>query len=176
MGNRKLKASNIKLEKSDEKGMLNANALMNYLPKALKAICEIKLPNGFGSGFFCKIPISENNNILLPVLLTNNHVLSKDLINSKDYIEININGENKTISLKERNKWTDEKIDFTCIEIKEEDNIHTFYNLDDNILDKNNSNEYYLNQNVLIFAIIPRNREIKMIKKLDFQMDLLKKL
>ena len=144
----------IKNEKSDEKGMINVNALMNYLPKAKKAICEIDLEKGFGSGFFCKIPYTENNNVLLPVLLTNNHVLSRDELNSIDYIIINIDGEGKAIPLKQRKKWTDEKIDFTCIEIKEEeDDIHTFFQLDDNALDNKYSNDYYLNKKVLIFAI-----------------------
>ena len=54
----------------------------------------------------------------------------------------------------EEKKWTDEKIDFTCIEIREEeDDIHTFYNLDDSVFDNKYSNDYYLNKKVLIFAI-----------------------
>ena len=68
---------NIKLEKADEKGMLNLNAIINFSSKAKKSICEIKLPNGFGSGFFCKIPYTENDNLLLDVLITNNHVFFK---------------------------------------------------------------------------------------------------
>ena len=72
----------IKLEKSDEKGMINAIAIKEYITKAEKAVCEICLSNGFGSGFFCKIPYTENNNLLLPVLITNNHVLSKDTLNN----------------------------------------------------------------------------------------------
>ena len=140
-------------EKSDEKGMLNANAIFDFLYKAKKAICEIKMPNGFGSGFFCKIPYTDNNNILLPVLITCSHILKRDSINSKD-IKIILNGESKTISLGQRKKWTDQDLDFTCIEIKEkEDNIKTFYTLDDEVLDNNNSIDWYLNKNVLIFAV-----------------------
>ena len=148
----KFKGYNIKLEKSDEKGMINANAIINYLPKAMKAVCQICLSNGFGSGFFCKIPYTQNNNILLPVLITNNHVLSKDALEND--IKIKLNGKIKIISIKGRKKWTDKEMDFTCIEIKEEeDNIDTFFNLDDKILDKNYSNDSYLNQNVFIFGI-----------------------
>ena len=150
---------NIKLEKSDEKGMINGKAMQEYLSKALNAVCEICLSNGFGSGFFCKIPYTQNNDLLLPVLLTNNHVLSKDAIEND--IKIKINNETKTLSLKGRKKWTDEKMDFTCIEIKkEEDDIHTFFNLDDKILDKNYSNNWYLNQNVLIFGINKNDKQI----------------
>ena len=148
----KFEGYSIKLEKSDEKGMINGNAIMNYLQKARNAVCEICLSNGFGSGFFCKIPFTQNNNLLLPVLLTTNHVLSKD--DFENDIKIKIDGETKILSLKGRKKWANKEMDFTCIEIKEEeDNIHTFFNLDDKVLDKNYSNDCYLNQKVFIFAI-----------------------
>ena len=150
----------IKFEVSDEKGMINGNAMINFLQKAIKAVCEICVStNKFGSGFFCKIPYTQNNNLLLPVLITNNHVLSKNELESD--LKIKINGETKIISLKGRKKWTDDKIDFTCIEIKEEeDNIHTFFNLDDNVLDKNYSNDCYLNNHVIIFAINKNDKQV----------------
>ena len=115
-----LQQYHINPQKSDSKGMLNLKELEAYLPKAIKAICKINLSNGFGSGFFCKIPYTENNNILLPVLMTNNHVLSTDSLISENDIKITIDGETKIISLEQRKFWTDELIDFTCIEIKEE--------------------------------------------------------
>ena len=152
---------NVKLEKSDEKGMLNVNALLDYLPKAKKAVCEIELSNGFGSGFFCKIPFTENNNFLLPVLITCNHVLPRDLLKSKDYIKIIIDGKSRIISLKERKYWTHEKMDFTCIEIKEKyDDIHTFFNLDDNALCRTISNDDYLNKKVIVFGINQYGKEV----------------
>ena len=155
----KFEGYNIKLENSDEKGMINGYAIMNYMQKAIYAVCEICLSKGFGSGFFCKIPYTQNNNNLLPALITNNHVLSKDALEND--ITIKLNFETKIISLKGRKKWTDEKLDFTCIEIKEEeDNIHTFFNLDDKVLDKNYSNDSYLNHNVLIFGINKNDKQI----------------
>ena len=153
IGSSKFEGNNIKLQASDDKKMINALSIGNFAEKAKNAVCEICVSTQkFGSGFFCKIPYTQNNNLLLPVLLTNNHVLSEDSL--KNDIKIKINGETKFISLKGRKIWTDKEIDFTCIEIKEEeDNIHTFYNLDDKVLDKNSSNDCYLNQNVFIFAI-----------------------
>jgi len=139
---------NIKLKSSDEKGMLDANTIIEFLQKAKKAICEVKLSNGFNSGFFCKMPFKKNNSLLLPVLITENYNLSKD------FIEIIINGETKILSLKQRKIWHDEEIGFTCIEIKEkEDNIHTFFNLDYNVLNNNYDNDCYLNENVIIYGI-----------------------
>ena len=141
-------------ERSGPKGMINLNAIAEYSSKAKKAVCEVIIPGGgFGSGFFCKIPYTENDNLLLPVLITCNHVFNRDLITSKD-IKIIRDGKTKTIPLKRRKKWTDMALDFTCIEIKEkEDKIHTFFNLDDNVLDKNCSNDYYLNKKVIIYGI-----------------------
>ena len=153
---REYQGYNIKLENSDEKGMVDAESMMYFLPKAKCSICEIELPNGFGSGFFCKIPYTEDNNYFIPVLITCNHVLSKDLI-KKNSINIILDGQTKTISLNQRKIWTDEKIDFTCIEIKEkEDKINSFFNLDDNVF----TNDNYLNQNVIVYGINKNGRKL----------------
>jgi len=85
----------IQLEKSDEKGMLDLQSIKHCLAKAEKAICKIKLSKGYGTGFFCKIPFTEDFNHLLPVLITCNHVLSKDIIESENYIEIIVEEEKK---------------------------------------------------------------------------------
>ena len=141
--------NNKKLEKASEKGIVDGDSMKYFLKKAKSSICEINLLKGFGSGFFCKIPYTEDNNQLIPVLITCNHVLSKDLI-KKNNINIIIDGQTKTISLNERKIWTDEKIDFTSIEIKEnQDKIDSFFNLDDKVF----TNENYFNQNVIIYAI-----------------------
>jgi V8-like Glu-specific endopeptidase len=145
---------NITPEFSDSKGMLDAKTIIKFLPRAIKAVCEIKLSKGFGSGFFCKIPYTENDNLLLPVLITNGHVISEEILNYKNDIEIIIDGETKIISLNQRKIWNDKEMDFTCIEIKEkEDNIHTFFYLDDNVLDNNSDNNCYINKNVIVYGI-----------------------
>ena len=150
--------------------MLDAISTMEFLQKAIKSVCEIKLSDGFGSGFFCKIPYTENDNLLLSVLITNDHVLSKEILTSKNDIEIIINGEAKILSLKQRKIWNDKEMDFTCIEIKEkEDKIHTFFNLDDNALDKNSDNNCYLNKNVIVYGIN------KIGKKVSFSNGIIKK-
>ena len=78
--------------------------------------------------------------------------------NKKNYIEIIVDKESKIISLEQRNIWTDETMDFTWIEIKEnEDNIHTFFNFDDNVINFNDSKDCYLNQKVLVYGINKKN-------------------
>ena len=61
-------------------------------------------------------------------------------------------------------------MDFTCIEIKEkEDNIHTFFYLDDNVLDNNSDNKCYINKNVIVYGIN------KIGKKVSFSNGIIKK-
>ena len=43
-----------------------------------KNICRILIGKNQGTGFFCKIPYL-NNDEMLPVLVTNNHIINKDL-------------------------------------------------------------------------------------------------
>ena len=148
-------------QSSDGKGILSVDGIKDYLSKAEKAICQIKKSDGgIGSGFFCKIPYTENDNLLLPVLITCNQVLDRKSITSND-ITIIINGETKTIPLKGRHRWTDIILQFTCIEIKEnEDNINTFFYLDYNILGNNSSNNCYLGKKILIFGINKNDKQI----------------
>ena len=85
-----------------------------------KNICKIKIGNEQGTGFFCKIPFPDMNN-MLSVLITNNHVINEKILNIKDYnIEIDIKIENniKKLNLNNRIKYTNKEYDITIIEIK----------------------------------------------------------
>ena len=48
-----------------------------------KSICKIKIEGEQGTGFFCKIPYPDKNNIL-PVFITNNHLINEALLYRKD--------------------------------------------------------------------------------------------
>ena len=104
-----------------------------------KSICKIKIGEEQGTGFFCKIPF-PNKNKMLPVLITNNHVIhvieDKFLYNEYTNIKIDIEEEKeaKIIDLKDRIKYTSEKFDITIIELKEKDNINNYLDLDDFII------------------------------------------
>ena len=97
------------------------------------SICRI---NDKGTGFFVKIPYKSK---LLPVLITTNHVINTDdIINNKN-ISIFLNNDKKIKTIKldnNRLKYTNEKLDITIIEIKEnEDNLNKDYlELDDEII------------------------------------------
>ena len=101
-------------------------------------ICKINLKNDeIGTGFFCKIPFNNN---LLPVLITNNHILNKDDIDNDKIIKLMINNKIKQIEIdNSRKKYTnsDKNIDITIIEIKpNKDGINDYLEIDDIYKDK----------------------------------------
>ena len=91
-------------------------------------ICKIKIGQEQGTGFFCKIPFPDMNN-MLPVLITNNHIINEELLYEDD-ANILIYTENdkntKTINLDDRLKYTSKHFDITIIEIKDQDKINNY--------------------------------------------------
>ena len=59
-----------------------------------KNICRIKINSIHGTGFFCKIPFPDNNN-MIQVLITNNHIINEDILNKNKNIKIEIKEEKK---------------------------------------------------------------------------------
>ena len=136
----------------DGKGMQNDESQNPFLSKAKEAVCLIKYKGFSGTGFFCKIPGEIGNDPLI-LLITNNHVFPKSSVITDTFIDITINGNPKRIYLEGRGKWTNSDMDFTCIEIKKEDNIKITFSLDDNILKSNYSNKDYLNKSVTAYGL-----------------------
>ena len=103
-------------------------------------ICKIELGKSLGTGFFCKIPFPDQNQ-LLPVLITSNHVLKEDNLKVNNYIEIKLNDDKikKNILIdKSRKILSDDNLDITILEIKPEDNINNKYlDIDENIFNEN---------------------------------------
>jgi len=107
-------------------------------------ICKIVIGAEKGTGFFCRIPFPDLNNTL-PVFITNNHIINKELLyKDNEIIEINNEKENniRKFNLNNRMKYANEEYDITIIEIKEKDGINNYLELDDNIINdiiKNNN-------------------------------------
>ena len=111
-----------------------------------KTICKFKLGSSQGTAFFCKIPFN-NKNDMIPVFITNNHLIGNELLYKKNLIidfYIEEEKEPKKLNLNNRMKYTNEKADITIIELKKEDNIQNFLELDDIIIDDilDNDNRY----------------------------------
>lgn len=86
-----------------------------------------------GTGFFCNVP-SKN----IKVFITNNHVLDQNFLNKENTLNIFIEEKKKIINLN-RNRFilTEEKLDFTIIEILDEDNLDNFLEIDEFINTEN---------------------------------------
>jgi len=123
-------------------------------------ICKIYLKNGgTGTGFFCKIPFNNN---LLPVLITNNHVLDENDIDSNKIINIMINNEVKKIELDNlRLKYTNSDLDITIIEIKpNKDEVHNYLEIDEDYKDKKKETIEFEYKNMPIYILHYPNGEL----------------
>ena len=118
--------------------------LIKIMEQMEKNICSFRIGNSIGTGFFCKIPFPDENN-MLKVFLTNNHLINDKLLYKQDFT-ISIKSkiyENKKINLNDRLKYTNIEYDTTIIEMKEQDYIGDNYlELDDDILKDIINSEY----------------------------------
>ena len=118
-------------------------------------ICKIKVGSIQGTGFFCEIPFPDKNN-MFPVFITNNHIINEKLLYAENaVIEIEIKYDGiKKLNLNNRYKYTNKEYDITIIEIKNTDDIISFLQLDDtiinNIIKNENKNELYINKTLYI--------------------------
>ena len=117
--------------------------MKRYLKKE-DAAC--KLITGKGTGFFCELQLKNNT---MKVLLTCNHVLKENLIKNNSKITLKHQNTIKEIEINEKRfVCTNEELDYTCIEILNEDNFNDYFQIEKNI--NNNLNEIYNNE---LFAI-----------------------
>jgi len=110
-----------------------------------KKICKIKIGNNQGTGFFCKIPFPDKEHYLT-ALITSNHIINEKTLKEEDKIilvKIKEEIEKNVINLNNRMKYTNEEYDITIIEIKKEDNIDYFLEIDEIIMNDliNNKNK-----------------------------------
>ena len=141
-------------KEKDLKGLprpLNLEEIDLIKMKMQKSVFKIKCIDGSGSGFFCKIPFPDTFN-LLPVLITNYHVLNEKEIQNDINLIIN---DNTPIIIKKdysRKVYIDKKYDVTMIEIKDKDNLNefSFLEVDTENIYKDNLNNYYNDKNIYL--------------------------
>ena len=110
---------------------------IDELLKNVDSICQIAYNNKSygGNGFFLDLNIKD-----IPFnkcLLTNNHVLNNEALTIGNEISLLCN-ENIILKIeitKDRKVFTDEILDYTCIEILPQDNIKQFFKIDAQILE-----------------------------------------
>ena len=102
------------------------------ISKVFKSICKIKIETSLetkcGIGFLLRISINQET---LYCLVSNEHIISNDIINNEDYIYISYDSEFKSAKIKlDKNKRyikSFKDIDISIVEIIEEDNIFGDY-------------------------------------------------
>ena len=139
-------------EEKNVKGseLISLSCTKKIVHQMMNCIGKIKLNDATGTGFFCKIPLSENKNI--NCLMTNYHVLNEKYFeeNKVIYLLLNNDNEAKKIDLNiKRVIYYNKDYDTTIIEIKEEDKIKEYLELDDNIL-KDNEQIFYEGKSIYI--------------------------
>ena len=105
-------------------------------------ICKIYKKDGSkGTGFFCNI---SYNNIIIPVMMTNNNVIDEKYIKENNEIQITLNDdkEEKIIKINDKRKiYTNKEYDTTIIEIDSiKDKINNYMEIDE---------KYHENKNII---------------------------
>ncbi len=129
---------------------VNILGTKKILNQMMNCICKIKIKSANGTGFFCKIPLNENKKI--NCLMTNYHVLNEKYFeeNKEIGLLLNDNNETKIIDLNiKRIIYYNKEYDTTIIELKEEDNIKEYLELDNNIF-KDNEKIFYKEKSIYI--------------------------
>ena len=139
---------------------------MKYIIKQMEtSICKIITDNIYGTGFFCVIPFPDMNN-MLPVLITNNHVLNNEALEKGKEIEFTINDDKfhfKIIIDENRKVYTNDKpFDISIIEIKKNDNnilLLNFLEIDEEMFNTDYYDEY--NQKSVYLIHYPNGKKME---------------
>ena len=127
-------------------------------------IAKIILETGYATGFLLKIPFG-NKKKLMPVLMTNNHVINEDYPKNNRYLTVCKADQNKIYIIDfniPRRFYTNTDLDSTIIEIKHEDNFGLKYFLEiDEDIEKEDPNSIYADKFAYIIHF-PKGNDISL--------------
>ena len=106
------------------------------LSQLINCICKIKIKGVFGTGFFF-INFGKET---IKVLMTNYHILNEKYFEESKKLNIYINDEKEIIIIDfeiKRTTYFNKDYDIALIELKEEDKIKNYLELDDNLFQDN---------------------------------------
>ena len=112
---------------------VNIEGTKKILDQMRKCICKIKMKEEFGTGFFCKFP---NKKETLKVFMTNYHVLNEKSLEENKKLNLLLNDEKEILKIDleiKRKTYFNKDYDITIIELKDEDRIEDYLELDDNL-------------------------------------------
>ena len=126
---------------------VNIEGTKKILAQLMNCICKIQIKGVYSTGFFCKFSHKKQ---AIKVFMTNYHVLNeKDFGETKKLnLSLNDEKETKTIDLSiERKTYFNKDYDTTIIELKDEDKIKDYLELDDYLF-QDNSEIIYRNKSI----------------------------
>ena len=136
---------------------VNIKSTKKILEQMSNCICKIKNNQLIGNGFFCKIPLKDNNKIT--VLITSYQIINETYFNNNNQIILFMNdyNEQKIIYYNPmRNIYYNKIYNITIIEINDYDNMNmnNFLEIDDDNLFGNNIKTFYENKSIYILHYI----------------------
>ena len=153
-----IEKNKINIENNNKIIKILKNEIFNLNHKEMKnKIYEINIENkNIGKGFFTKLLYNNN---LLSILIVNNIIEENKII-------IKNEKEKKEMELKDRMKYINKGYKISIIEIKEEDNIKNYIEIDDN---KNNENILYRGKTIYILDDMISYGKINEIEEGEFK-------
>ena len=122
---------------------VNISGTKTILNQMINCICKIKYNNGIG--FFCKIPLYNN---IMNFLMTNYSIINENYFKENNKMELILNNDIIKIDLNiKRIIYYNKEYDITLIELKEEDKIKEYIELD-------NIDEKYENKSIYILGYL----------------------
>ena len=121
---------------------VNIEGTKKILDQLMNCICKIQIKGTYTTGFFYKFSYKKQ---AIKVFMTNYNALNeKDFgENKKLNLSLNEEKETKTIDLSiERKTYFNKDYDITLIELKDEDKIKDYLELDGNLFQDNSENIY----------------------------------
>ena len=117
---------------------VTVDVTQKILNQMTTCICKVKNNDKLGTGFFCKIPYK--NNTKKNALITSSQIIDEYYLLHNNHIKILINefNEQKKINIEPTRKiYTNKLYNTKIIEIKENDDINNYLELDENLFGYN---------------------------------------
>jgi len=133
---------------------VTAESTQKILEQMKNCICKVKNNQIIGIGFFCRIPYKNNTKI--NVLITSYQIIDDFYLNQNNQINLLLNDYNelKIINLDPSRKiFSTKNFNTTIIELKQNDNITNYLELDDNLF-SNNSRSLYKNGSIYMLQYL----------------------
>ena len=116
---------------------VNIEGTKKILEQLMNCICKIKIKGAYATGFFCKIPYKKQE---IKVFMTSYHFFNENVMKENQELNLSLNDEKETKSIDlsiGRITYFNKDYDITLIELKDEDKIKDYLELDDNLFQDN---------------------------------------